>query len=668
MKRKKGERQLLLVSQLFIILTEGSDHSLKGIKVVGAGKFMIQVRGLKLAFGDQTIFDDVSFIINGNEKIGLVGRNGAGKTTLLKILARTQYPDEGSVTIQPTFKVAYLPQEVVLLSDRSVFTEALNVFNGLGNRLERIKQLEEMLLQTPGVLEVGKELVALQHQLHDEESLVRVQETREVLRGLGFSSEMFGLLVNQLSVGWKMRLVLATLLLSRADFYLFDEPTNHLDLPAQDWFFDFLIRSKSGFLLVSHNRYFLDRACATIFELSLGALTVYRGNYTIYLEQKAQRQAALEKQYAEQQKFIQKQTAVIERFRASASKASTVQSMIKGLEKIEPIKLEPVPRSVIFHFPPVPSAGKEVLMVQNVAMSFGTKPLFDKVSFIIKRGHKVALVAPNGTGKSTLLSLVMGKLAPSKGTVIFGHKVKPVIFEQDQNISLDSAKTVLDTALDSCKTSEERQRVRAFLGAFLFSGDEVQKKVEVLSGGEKNRLAMVRVLLQNGNLLLLDEPTNHLDMQAKEVLLSALQQYQGTILFVSHDRDFLNRLATDIIELTPQGAFCYQGTYDEFLYAKSRLTSVATPPQEKNIQGGSQTPVKKRGEELYQLHKRIRAVEGAIDRLEREKSALLERFERLLYGTAEYDQACQLLKELEQKLEKQELLWESLIEQEGISQ
>lgn len=621
---------------------------------------MIQVRGLKLAFGDQTIFDDVSFIINGNEKIGLVGRNGVGKTTLLKILAGVQYPDEGSVVMHPAMKVAYLPQEVVLLSPRSILVEALNVFNGLGDRFERVKVLEEALSKMPADLEIGKELVALQHELHDEESAVRVQEAREVLRGLGFVAEQLERPVDQLSVGWKMRLVLAKLLLSNADFYLFDEPTNHLDLPAQDWFFDFLTRSKSGFLLVSHNRYFLDRACSTVFELSLGMLTVYRGNYSFFLDQKAQRQAALEKQYAEQQKFIHKQTAVIERFRASASKASTVQSMIKALEKVEPIKLEPVLKSVIFHFPPVPSAGKEVLTVKDVAMSFGEKRLFEQVSLIVKRGHKVALVAPNGTGKSTLLSIIMGKLVPSRGTVIFGHKVKPVIFEQDQNISLDQTKSVLDTALDICKTSEERQRVRAFLGAFLFSGDEVKKKVEVLSGGEKNRLAMVRVLLQNGNLLLLDEPTNHLDMQAKEVLLSALQQYQGTILFVSHDRDFLNRLATDIIELTEGGAFCYEGNYDEFLYAKSRLPLVSAV-QPRAGQVAEQQLVKKKGEEVYQLGKKIRAAEALIERLEKERSALLERFERLTYGTPEYDQACTLLKEVDQRLEKQLALWEALL-------
>ncbi len=616
---------------------------------------MIKATKMSLTLGQRSIFEDVSFLINGNEKIGLVGQNGAGKTTLLKVIAGQQTLDDGSLSISKDFTFAYLPQEVVLLSTKSVLTEVLNTFDNLGDRLEKAKILEEELHKHPSnATELGNKLVSLQQRFLEEDGIEHVQEAKSVLRGLGFKDSDFEKAVDTLSVGWKMRLVLAKLLLQKADFYLFDEPTNHLDLPAKDWFFDFLTRAKFGYLLVSHNRYFLDRVCKVIFELSHGALNIYKGNYSFFLQQKELNQEALEKKFLEQQKFIQKQTATIERFRASASKASTAQSMLKALEKIEPIKFEPTQKLVRFHFPPVKPSGKEVVHAENLAFSFEGKKIFSHVSFRIMRGHKVALVAPNGTGKTTLLSILAGKLKPQEGSITLGHNVIPAFFEQDQNRSLDPEKTVLETAENACETSQARQNIRTYLGAFLFSRDDVQKKVGVLSGGEKNRVAMVKVLLQNANFLVLDEPTNHLDLQSKEILLKALLQFDGTILFVSHDRDFLNRLSTDIIELTPEGATSYPGNYEEYLSHKKHNVVPASPSPTAFVENSSENAVPDtealRNADLHLIRKKIRNLESKIEKLEKDKALILQSFANLMYGTDKYESACDKRKEVETQL------------------
>ncbi|HBL98923.1 TPA: hypothetical protein DDZ86_04760 [Candidatus Dependentiae bacterium] len=630
---------------------------------------MIQATKMCLTFGQRTIFNDVSFIINGNERIGLVGQNGAGKTTLLKAIAGQQPLDSGTLAISKDFTVAYLPQEVVLLSSKTLLTEALNIFDCLGDRLEKAKKLEEELknAHTSQESELGATLVALQQRFIEEDGIEQVQETKGVLRGLGFRDSDFTKTVDTLSVGWKMRLVLAKLLLQKADFYLFDEPTNHLDLPAKDWFYDFLNRAKFGYMLVSHNRYFLDHVCTTTYEISLGLLKIYKGNYTFFEQQKELAQEVLEKKYLEQQKFIQKQTAIIERFRASASKASTVQSMIKALDKLEPVQFEPTPKVVRFHFPPAKPSGKEVVKADHLAFSFENQSIFSNVSFNIMRGQKAALIAPNGTGKTTLLSILAGKLIPQKGSITFGHNVMPSFFEQDQNRSLDPEKTVLETAENACETSQARQNIRTYLGAFLFSKDDVQKKVKVLSGGEKNRVAMVKVLLQNRNFLVLDEPTNHLDLYSKEILLKALLQFEGTILFVSHDRDFLNRLATNVIELTPNGAITYPGRYDEYIAFKKRGSATPAAPENSN-NTVQEKPEALSSADLYMVRKKIRNLESKIEKLEKEKNGQLEHFTDLDYGSLEYNRASEKLKEIESALANALAQWESEIQKEGALQ
>ena len=527
---------------------------------------------------------------------------------------------------------------------------------------KELKEIEKHLSENKDNLDSKKvdRYAQLQHQLIEFDYENKIVQAKKILNGLGFLKEQLQQLVETLSVGWKMRLVLAKLLLQKVDFYLFDEPTNHLDLVAKDWFLDFLQNSNFGFVFVCHDRYFLDHLCEQIYEISLGKLKCYKGNYSNYLVQKEKDVALLEKKFVEQQKFIKKQKAVINRFRAQATKAKMVQSKLKALEKINLVQLECTQKNVNINLGNIKCSGKIVLTVKNLSMFFGSKKVFENVNFQVERGQKIAIVAPNGTGKTTLLSLIMGFYRPKNGFFEFGHNVEPVLFEQDQNRSLDLKKTVLQEVQDSCKTSEQRSKVRSLLGAFLFSGDDVDKKNGVLSGGEKNRVAMVKVLLQNGNLLILDEPTNHLDIQSKEILLNVLKDFGGTILFVSHDRDFLNKLATHVLDLKPNGAHCYAGNYDSFLYQKREQKNIADIVDKKiNKKKDTKT---KTGANNYEQRKKLRNLESKISRLEKELEQVADGFENLEYGTDEYEKTYNKIKNLEEKITQNLALWEEMIE------
>jgi ATP-binding cassette, subfamily F, member 3 len=618
---------------------------------------MFIAKNLELHFNNQTIFDDVSFNVNSDQRIGLVGRNGSGKTTLLKVIAGQQQLDSGQIEFQKDKKIAYMPQNVVLMSKNNILREALNTFDNLGNLINEFYELEKFLNEEdPKQLECYS---LLQIKLQELEFNKKIIETKKILLGLGFTEKQLQDPVDTLSVGWKMRLVLAKLLLQKADFYLFDEPTNHLDIMAKDWFLDFLKNSNFGFMLVCHDKYFLDQLCKQIYEVSLGRLNFYSGNYSSYKEQKRHNEELLEKKYIEQQKFLKKERALIERFRASATKAKMVQSRLKALEKMELIKLEPKLQTMKISLPSVQRTGKIVLNVKNLSKSFGDKKIFESVSFEIERGEKIAIVAPNGQGKSTLLNTVMGKLVSQEGSFEFGHNVKPVFFEQDQNKSLNLKNDLLAEAESACKTSEQRQRVRGLLGAFLFSGDDVEKRVGVLSGGEKNRLAMVKVLLQEGNFLLLDEPTNHLDIESKEILLNVLKNYDGTILFVSHDRDFLNNLATSIIDLQKGSAHKYKGNYDSFLMQKGFLEIEEKVQEDKNITKENDS---KNNKFDYETRKKIRNLESKIEKLEKKLEFVSKEFEALEYGTNEYQKAFDQMHKTENELNETLSLWENLLE------
>lgn len=623
---------------------------------------MILLHDISLAYGDQIIFDHVCATIDPKNHIGLVGANGSGKTTLLKAIAGSHYLDEGSITISKNGAIAYLPQEVTLTSTRSIMVEALSALPEVGQTLARQYELETLFKNNQQDHALLEEYAHLQQAMHLNLACA-IQDVEQILLGLGFKKEIFHKSVNTLSEGWKMRLILAQLLLKKADFYLFDEPTNHLDLPAKDWFCSLLANASWGFMLVSHDQYFLDHACTKIYELHKGALTAYNGNYTAFTLQKEAIQQQLEQKAQEQAAYIAKQKATIDRFRAKANKARMAQSMLKSLEKIEIIEVESTQKEVRIPLPPVVQAGKVVLELRAVGFGFQKDhPLFDHASFTIMRGSKVALVAPNGTGKSTLLNVIKGILKPIHGTITFGYNVTPIFFDQDQNKILNAQNTILQEVENACTSAEQRARIRSLLGAFLFSGEAVNKKISVLSGGEKNRVAMVKVLIQPGNLLILDEPTNHLDIPSKKVLLNALSHYQGTILFVSHDRTFLNNLATHIIELTQKGTRSYAGNYDSYLYYTH-----ASDGKEKDTQGTSspetsKTKTRAPTENQHELKKQLRNIETRIERLEQDINNLYKTLGNASYGTSAFIQAQEDLAKKNKALSQLSAEWELLMQ------
>jgi len=624
---------------------------------------MIQLNNLSLSFGRQAIFDDVSCSISPQQKIGLVGRNGSGKTTLLNAIVGHQHLDDGTIRMSDSFNCAFMPQDVVLVSDKTILHEVLAAFQNLSRILDEYVQLEPYIANNNADNKMLEQYASIHHQLYELDYESKRTQAEQMLVGLGFKENQFEYPVSSLSVGWKMRLVLAKLLLQRADFYLFDEPTNHLDLFAKEWFVEFLRTAPFGFILVSHDEYFLDAVCESICEISRGKLVIYQGNYQSYLIQKGAGTALLEKKYEEQQKFIKKQKETIERFRAKATKASMVQSMIKSLKKVEKIELEQKQKTVGFSLPDVQRAGQVVLDVKDLGFSFESKKIFENVNFQILRGHKIAIIAPNGMGKSTLLNVIMGRYDQEGGTISLGHNVKPVLFKQDQNQSLNPDNTILEEVELVCEKVEARARARNLLGAFLFSGDNVYKKIDVLSGGEKNRVAMVKVLLQDANFLILDEPTNHLDIVSKNILCGMLSVFKGTILFVSHDRTFLNGLATNILELTPTNMYSYSGNYDAYLYHKKNLPGVQSGTQrEKELRSkSSKTPNKNALKKTNELHKQIQKIEQTIKLLEKKRASVTEQFATLSYDMQGYEQAIITLGENEDELKKQHALWEELM-------
>jgi len=630
---------------------------------------MIHAKKINLSFGAQTIFDNISFTVQQNQRVGLVGANGSGKSTLLKVIAGQQALDSGEVSIVNRSSIAYMPQDVVLTSTKPVYEEAFSTFDQL-----HALQQEETELQKKIEQHSTQELLDRFAQVHNDLAQLQphacIQKTKKILHGLGFSEQQQKQPVNQLSVGWKMRLVLAKLLLKNADFYLFDEPTNHLDLVAKDWFLDFLKRAPFGFILVCHDRYFLDQLCEETIALEMGKGKRYKGNYSFYEAQREQELIVLQTAYEQQQREIKQKEKTIDRFRAKSSKAKMVKSMQKELNKIERIVLPPSSKEVRFTFPEVKRAGRIVLNVKDVAHSFssqtpstGSGQVFSNATFDIERGQKVALIAPNGTGKSTLFNIITGKLALQKGTVELGYNVEHALFAQDQNESLTLEDTIFQNVVQRC-TNKPESLIRNFLGSFLFSGEDIDKPVRVLSGGEKNRVSMICVLLQDANFLLLDEPTNHLDIQSKEVLLKALHAYQGTILFVSHDRDFVNRLATDIIELEPTGTKKYHGDYDSYLRLKSHATETSKNPSlpPATSDGGPRNKLANSPKILHKLRKESRKLENKIEKLEKKVFDLELKFVDLPYGTQEFTENQQTIQRLKKKLEDFTKEWEAVQE------
>lgn len=617
---------------------------------------VIILKDIVLSYGERDLFNNISVDFQPDQKIGVVGRNGAGKSTLLKVIVSQQKLDEGTVTINKQKRIAFLPQDVVLNSDKSIFDEAFLIFEQYTKLEEEQKTIEkELAAQSADAAQLVDRYQYILDTLAHFDRVDAEKRTTEVLQGLGFTKEKFSHSVNTLSVGWKMRLVLAKLLLQQADFYLFDEPTNHLDIVTKEWFLHFLHHAPFGYLLVTHDRYFLDNACDRIFELSRGNGTMYDGNYSAYLKQYEAEKERLTTAHNLQQKDIARKQATIDRFRASASKAKMAQSMIKKLDKIERIEIEPPEPTISLSFPAIERAGQVVLTAKDLSFKYDEKQIFQHASCEILRNQKIAIIAPNGMGKSTLLSIIASKLPLQTGSVVFGHNVHFALFEQDQTKALAQNKTILEEVSDSCPRVST-QTIRSFLGSFLFIGDDVYKKINMLSGGEKNRAAMVKVLLQNANFLLLDEPTNHLDLYAKSVLLQALQQYPGTLLFVSHDHQFVQELATAILELTPQGLYYYPGTYEEFLADRKN----ATVESKKQEFPPAQVAKNKFSENKKDTQKQVKTIERQIQKLEQQIEQTAVRLSSEPFGTSSYEKTVKEIQSLQAELNCIMTEWEKL--------
>jgi ATP-binding cassette subfamily F protein 3 len=532
---------------------------------------VIQLSDLTKSFGDRVLFDHVTWQIGDGERVGLCGPNGAGKTTLLKILGGTEEADSGGVVKPAGLSIGYLPQDGLSHSGRTVFEEASSAFQSLLDMKAEMHDIEHKLGDTSIPQNEHDAMLSRYAELQDrfrlDEGYSMDLRIASVLRGLGFSSEDADRPCETFSGGWQMRIALATLLLGRPNLLLLDEPTNHLDLEARNWLEEYLGSYPYAVILVSHDRYFLDAVVTRITDVHLRKLTDYVGNYSKYVEQRDAMLEQLRQAKRDQDEEIARVKLFIDRFRYKATKAAQVQSRIKMLEKVIPIEVPPERKRIHFRFPACAKSGRTVLEVKQASKAYGALKVLDKIDLHIERGDRIALVGPNGAGKSTLMRMLSGEEAPDAGQRIVGHQVVMEYFAQDEATRLEPTLTVYET-LQSGSPMDMVPAIRNLLGGFLFSGDDIYKKAGVLSGGERTRLAVARMLLRPSNTLLLDEPTNHLDLDSKDVLLDALEDYGGTLIIVSHDRYFVEKLATKIIEIGHGQALVYPGTYKEFLWHK----------------------------------------------------------------------------------------------------
>jgi ATP-binding cassette subfamily F protein 3 len=537
---------------------------------------MLSLQNAGKRFGPRVLFLEASWLIRAKEKTALVGANGTGKSTLMKVLAGQETLDYGTVQQTRGMSIGYLPQEGLRLTGRTVFEECLSVFDDLHEMEREIEhlggQLSVLHHEGPEYEAAAERYSMLQERFHALDGYALDAQVGGVLTGLGFGKEDWARQTDEFSGGWQMRIALAKLLLAKPNLLLLDEPTNHLDLETRNWLEDYLHNYPFGYILISHDRYFLDVTIDRTVEIWNKRLTIYQGNYSKYLSQKDERRAQLQAAYRNQRIQIEHLEAFINRFRAQATKAKQVQSRIKELEKIERIEIPEDEPVIHFKFPQPPPSGRMVVEAEALAKSYGPKKVLEGVRFGIERGDRIALVGVNGAGKSTLIKLLTGEEAPSAGTVKLGHNVISEYFAQDQYKVLNGDARMLDDISRAAIKVPEVQ-LRSLLGCFLFSGDDVFKPLGVLSGGERNRYALARILVSPSNFLLLDEPTNHLDMRAKDVLLDALAAFSGTVIFVSHDRYFIDRLATRVLEVENGSVTSHEGNYEDYLRRKAAIAA-----------------------------------------------------------------------------------------------
>ena len=513
---------------------------------------MVSVDGLAVEFGGTTLFSDVSFVINPKDRIALMGKNGAGKSTLLKILAGVRQPSKGKVSTPKDFTIAYLPQHIKTDDSLTVFEETARAFAQLHELENRIAYLNEQLTirtdyESDEYMQLIEEVSALSEKFYSIEETNIDEHIEKTLFGLGFEREDFNRNTAEFSGGWRMRIELAKILLQNPDVILLDEPTNHLDIASVQWFEDFLINTAKAVVLISHDRAFVDNVTTRTIEVTMGRIYDYKATYSHYLELRKERREQQQKQFEEQQKMIAETQEFIERFKGTYSKTLQVQSRVKMLEKLEIIEVDEQDTSALrLKFPPSPRSGTYPVVAEGVGKVYGEKRIFSNANYTIERGQKVAFVGRNGEGKSTMVKCIMGEIE-HEGILTLGHNVKIGYFAQNQASLLDEELTVFQT-IDDIAVGDIRTKIRDILGAFMFGRDDVDKKVKILSGGERTRLAMIKLLLEPVNLLILDEPTNHLDMRTKDILKQALIEFDGTLIVVSHDRDFLDGLVTKVYE------------------------------------------------------------------------------------------------------------------------
>ena len=593
---------------------------------------MISIEGLTVEFGGFTLLDKITYVINKKDRIALVGKNGAGKSTMLKIIAGLQQPSAGSVNMPKDITIGYLPQQMQLSDSRTVTEEAALAFSHIQEMQERLDQMNtELAERTDYESDSYQELIDRISQVSEQLALSGngnyQAEIEKTLLGLGFLRSDFNRSTSEFSGGWRMRIELAKLLLQRPDVLLLDEPTNHLDIESIQWLEMFLSTRANAVVLVSHDRAFIDNVTNRTIEISLGHIYDYRVNYSKYVQLRAERLEQQQRAFENQQKQIQDTEAFIERFRYKATKSVQVQSRIKQLEKIERIEVDEVDNSRLrLRFPPAPRSGDYPVIAKNMGKSYGDHVVFAHADFTIKRGEKVAFVGKNGEGKSTLVKCIMGEI-PYDGELKIGHNVKIGYFAQNQAQLLDESVTVFDT-IDRVAVGDIRTKIRDILGAFMFGGEASEKKVKVLSGGEKTRLAMIRLLLEPVNLLILDEPTNHLDMRTKDVLKQALKDFDGTLIVVSHDREFLDGLVSKVYEFGQQKVREHLGGIYDFLAAK-KMASLKELEVKSRSQDRSQITAEKTSTSTVENKLSFEARKEWQRKLKRQERAIADTEQRL---------------------------------------
>lgn len=584
----------------------------------------LQVSDLTLSFGERKILDNISFTLSETSRSALAGANGSGKSTLFKTLAGLLEADSMNLSLTKDSRIAYLPQSDIVFSSETVYEAAEKGYDRFKGLLAELEELEDSL-----ALDDGKQIKRAQRisEIHDELSesgyYDRKSRIETILMGLGFHTSDFSRAAGTFSGGWQMRIALAKILIEDPDFLLLDEPTNYLDIEAMTWLEGYLSSFEGGLMLVSHDQDFLDSTVNEVFELFNGKLKRYPGNYTKYLEVRQQEIEALEKAYKRQQEEIEKTEQFIEKFRYKATKAKQVQSRIKMLEKTELIEIPAHLKKIYFSFPDCERSGNDVLIIENLKKAYGTNVIYSGFSFTVNRGERLAITGRNGAGKSTLLRILAGQDKMYEGSVRLGSNVKTGYFAQDAENSLTAGNTVLEE-IESVADTSDIPKVRNMLGAFLFQDDDVFKTVNVLSGGEKSRLSLLKILMHPANLLLLDEPTNHLDINSKEVLLKAMKEYGGTAVFVSHDKHFISNLATKILYLSEEGPEFFEGDWEYFNYKlkqKEEEFSVvkktdASYQEKKNVLQLSHEQIKVLRNKKKSLKREIEDIEDSIKRIE----------------------------------------------------